>query len=411
MALLVLGEAQNLQGDTTSAVETLHEVLRLGRKHNDYFMIIGALTNLAQQLNWQGKRREAEALCHEAVKLSFDDSGHKRPMAGFSYITLAEMELHAGDLDSTFQHLMHGLEMSKKFAMAGFEISGKLVLGPLQHAMGQSEAALKTLHEIVQVVFDGTFTAYTDVSLALEADMRLKCDDIAGASAWAEKMTLPHPNSLPLTLMKEMEYLAYARYLLATNQADTALQLLDMLEESAAGCGRGLMVLSVRLVRARALAAQNRIEPAQAQLALAVKQAAPENYRLVFWQDGPAIAQMLPAVRHLAPDFVDSIIAAASDRYRLELMQPAPPATGATSPAPISTAVNPDDVEPLIEPLTEREIEVLQLIAEGQSNKEAAENLVVTVGTVKKHLSNIFGKLGVSSRTQAIARARELRVL
>ncbi len=403
MALLVLGEAQNLMGDTTSAVETLHQVLRLGRTHNDYFMMIGALTNLAQQLNWQGQRQQAEAMCHEAVKLSFDDRGQKRPMAGFSYITLAEMELHAGNLDSTFQHLMHGLELTKKFAMAGFEISGKLVLGPLQHAMGQSEAALKTLHEIVHVVVDGAYTSYAGVSLALEADMRLKCGDIAGAAEWAATITPPQPGGPPLSLMKEIEYMAYARYLLASNQVDAALQLLDTLEKSALQGGRGLVVLGLRLVRVRALAAQKRIEQAQEQLALAVKQAAPENYSLVFWQDGPEVAQLLPAVRHLAPEFVDSVMTAAAERYRLELMQPA-------APAP-SAAGAPSLADTLIEPLTEREIEVLQLIAEGQSNKEAAETLVVTVGTVKKHLSNIFGKLGVNSRTQAIARAREMRVI
>ena len=71
----------------------------------------------------------------------------------------------------------------------------------------------------------------------------------------------------------------------------------------------------------------------------------------------------------------------------------------------------PQKVQSLVEPLSERELEVLQLIAAGLSNKEVATSLVVTVGTVKKHLSNIFGKLGVNSRTQAVARARELDLI
>jgi ATP/maltotriose-dependent transcriptional regulator MalT len=65
----------------------------------------------------------------------------------------------------------------------------------------------------------------------------------------------------------------------------------------------------------------------------------------------------------------------------------------------------------LIEPLSDRELEVLQLIADGASNREIAQELVLAIGTVKKHISNIFGKLGVSSRTQAVARARQLNLI
>ena len=67
--------------------------------------------------------------------------------------------------------------------------------------------------------------------------------------------------------------------------------------------------------------------------------------------------------------------------------------------------------QPLIEPLSQRELEVLQLISDGASNREIAQELVLAIGTVKKHISNIFGKLGVSSRTQAVARARELDLI
>ena len=363
-------------------------------------MIIGSLTNLAQQLNWQGYRRQAEELCREAVKLSFDEKGRKRPMAGFAYITLAEMELQTSDLDNTYQHLMHGIDLTKKYAMAGFEISGKLVLGPLQHAMGQPEAALKTLHEIVQVVIQGNFESYLSVSLALEADMKLKAGDVSGVEPWARNIALPGDESL--SLMKEIEYMAYTRYLLATDQSDAALNLLDKLEKSAAQGGRGLVRLMVHIVRAKALAALTKTDQAQAELALAVQQADPEDYSLIFWQEGPEVVKLLPAVRHLAPDFVDGIIAAAVERYQLSSVEAIP------SPALSGPTMQPQG---LVEPLTEREIEVLQLISTGQSNKEAAATLVVTVGTIKKHLSNIFGKLGVKSRTQAIARARELGVL
>ena len=118
--------------------------------------------------------------------------------------------------------------------------------------------------------------------------------------------------------------------------------------------------------------------------------AAPEGYRRVFLDGGPAIAALLPGVRHVAPAFVDDL---------LSCLHPAPehgrPATG----------------QPLIEPLSERELEVLRLVAEGLSNSEIADKLFVSIGTVKTHVHNILGKLSADGRPRAIARARELELI
>ncbi|MCB0180259.1 MAG: response regulator transcription factor, partial [Anaerolineae bacterium] len=86
------------------------------------------------------------------------------------------------------------------------------------------------------------------------------------------------------------------------------------------------------------------------------------------------------------------------------------PITPTVKPPPIHQLLQPPD-QPLVEPLSERELEVLQLLAEGLTNQQIAEKLFVVIGTIKKHTSNIYGKLGVSNRTQAIARARELNLL
>jgi LuxR family maltose regulon positive regulatory protein len=116
--------------------------------------------------------------------------------------------------------------------------------------------------------------------------------------------------------------------------------------------------------------------------------AAPEGYQRAFLDEDRAILELLPDVRHLAPDFVD------------ELLSNSFPAT-----VP-SIRVN----QPY-EALSERELEVLRLVAKGYSNRQIAEALFVTLGTVKKHLNNIFGKLQIKNRTQAVSQARELNLL
>ncbi len=394
ITLLVLGEAQNLLGDTAGAIDTLHRALRLGRKNNDYFLTVGALVNLAQQYNWQGKRRNAEALCWQAIEQSMDDKGRLRPMAGFSYITLAEVELHTGNLETTHEHLHKGIALAEQYGMTGFNTSGKLVLAPLLYAMNQPYEALAVIQDILQTLMDGNFRSYTAILHSMEADFQLKIGNMAAVQAWAATVALPAAG--PLSLMRECELLVYARYLLATQQYQPAETLLTTIENSSRNAGRGLILMMTSLLQTLVYTALNQPEAATGALERAVKMASLEDYRLLFLQEGAALLNLLPAARHVAPDFVDNLLEMARHQKPVE----------ATPPPLRAEAAN-----LLPEPLTDREIEVLRLIAAGRSNKEAADALVVTVGTVKKHLSNIFGKLEVNSRTQAIARARALRLV
>ena len=123
----------------------------------------------------------------------------------------------------------------------------------------------------------------------------------------------------------------------------------------------------------------------------AVRLAAPEGYYRAFLDEGQAVLALLPGVRHLTPDFVDDLLGRV----------PAEPGRG--RPGAVK--------QPLVEPLSERELEVLGLVVEGLSNREIAEKLFLSVGTVKTHVHNIYGKLGVQGRPQAIARARDLGLL
>ena len=119
--------------------------------------------------------------------------------------------------------------------------------------------------------------------------------------------------------------------------------------------------------------------------------AEPEGYVRVFVDQGKGLVSLLhkAAQRGISPDYVARLLSALGEGTDAKLSAP----------------------QPLIEPLSERELEVLQLLATGRSNREIADELVLATGTVKKHLSNIYGKLNVQNRTHAVARARELKLI
>jgi LuxR family maltose regulon positive regulatory protein len=151
-------------------------------------------------------------------------------------------------------------------------------------------------------------------------------------------------------------------------------------------------LLAIHTLQALAHHATGHRTTALDRLSAAVRQAAPEGYRRVFLNEGLALRRLLPQVRSQAPGFVDELLAA----------------FGQQSPMTEQKAVQSTR---LLEPLTEREIQILRLIAAGRSNPEIAGQLYLSLNTVKWHVKNLYGKLQVSNRVEAAARAQELKIL
>jgi LuxR family maltose regulon positive regulatory protein len=201
-----------------------------------------------------------------------------------------------------------------------------------------------------------------------------------------------------LSYSREGEYLTLARVCIAQGRADPAgsflqdaLGLLDRLLSDAEAKARMGSVLEILILRALAFDAEGNRTQALASLERALLLAEPEGYIRLFLDEGePMLALLRQAyARGIAPDYVATLLSA----------------FGEQAPAAPSRAF------PLVEPLTERELAVLRLLVAGLSNAAMAQELVITVGTVKRHVNGIYGKLGVNSRTQAVARAHASHLL
>jgi LuxR family maltose regulon positive regulatory protein len=173
-----------------------------------------------------------------------------------------------------------------------------------------------------------------------------------------------------------------------------ALDLLNRLLQDAESKSRMSSTLEILVLQALVLDAQDRPTEAMARLRRALTLAEPEGYIRLFLDEGAPMVALLrrAAIHGIAPGYVTALLEAAGQQVTVEYQLPSSP------------------TRPLLEPLTEREREVLHLLADGASNREIADHLVLSVNTVKKHVLNICGKLGVQSRTQAIAKARSLNL-
>jgi LuxR family maltose regulon positive regulatory protein len=213
--------------------------------------------------------------------------------------------------------------------------------------------------------------------------------NLEAAARWVREQTLDPRDEI--SYQHQIGYLTLARILMAQNRADTALTLLERLLVQVESLGQMGRALDVLLLQSLALEDRGDTPHALIVLARALTLGQSEGYLRVFLDEGAPMAKLL---RHagshgVAPKYVARLLSQFDGGIR---------ATPATQ-------------QPLIEPLTERELQVLRLLADGLSNQALANKLVVAVGTIKTHTASLYRKLGVTSRTQAVARARELGLL
>jgi len=225
------------------------------------------------------------------------------------------------------------------------------------------------------------------------------------ASHWAQDSGLDRSDS-PVTYLYEAENLTLARLLIAQHNLNAAESLLLRLHGVAASAERNGGLIEILILQAITFTAQNRSEEAFAALERALTLAEPEGYIRTFVDEGEALMEVIRnwrLVRRKDPTELQTRLMIYADKL-LEAF------TDAAPQLPIEPANSSVLQSSLVDPLSARELEVLHLIAEGLSNDAIAQKLFLSTGTVKVHLKHIYGKLDVNSRTQAVARLRELNL-
>jgi LuxR family transcriptional regulator, maltose regulon positive regulatory protein len=352
-----------------------------------------------------GRLRGAEQTYRRALARMTPPGRSPLPAASLQHIGLAEVLRQRGDLDRARRHANDGLELCRQIVSTEPVSAGLATLAWIQYASGDRASARATADEAARVVPSAHVVSLFNPGPAERARLLLALGETDEVHRWVVERGLRETDAP--TYSREREHLVLARLLLAQGAPERALPLLGRLHAAAVTQGRTGSAIEVRVVQALAFDAASKSDCALDALEDALVLAAPEGYVAVFADEGPPMTDLLRrlvsfAQRGHRPASGEELLG-----YAIRLLS-APPRPGDDVASP---AVRIAGSTVLVEPLTERECEVLLLLAEGRSNREIAERLVVTLDTVKKHLTHIFGKLGAVSRTQAVARARELKLL
>jgi LuxR family maltose regulon positive regulatory protein len=385
----LLGQVLEAKGDVAAAADVYREAVRSERGAGIEVGALVVLFNLVLALNELGRRREALTVCRRAAEERTFPPGRGLPVTDGIQLAWSVLSYEANELERAEEQVMRALDHADRANIADGVVWGRLILARVHLARGELGQARQIAQEGRRYVTDRDL--YEGKALwfaAIEAQANLLAGDLAEATHWAE-MAGFSPGDVPHH-WDDPQYLTYVRVLLAQNRLEDAQKLLDTMERTASQGGRRRKLITIDLLQAAAHRAAGRTEQAVARVEKALSLAAPEGYCRAFLEEGPAIVDLLPRVRHVAPTFVSEVLEAASTK-------------GAGHPAPQPQA--------LVEPLSGRELEILHLIAAGRTNPEIAELLYLSLNTVKWHAKNLYGKLHVGSRVEAVARARELELL
>jgi LuxR family maltose regulon positive regulatory protein len=243
---------------------------------------------------------------------------------------------------------------------------------------------------------------------ALRAQLCLWQGDVAAAARWANASHLSNDDHF--TIGREIEYLTFVRVLFAQTRYDEAITLLDRLQHTVEADGRIRCLLGILVLQALAFKSQGQMQQATQTLERALTLAEPEGYIRTFVDEGAPMVELLRQFMRDQQKASQSDSSRALQSYVMKLLAAFPPelVPAAVQSHKTSAAL---PASYLVDPLSERELEVLKLIADGLSNSEIARKLFVATSTVKRHINNIYAKLNVHTRTQAVTKGRELKVL
>jgi LuxR family maltose regulon positive regulatory protein len=365
------------------------------------FLAMRVCYDLGKVQRARGNLDAALATYRQALDTAGTDSSQP-PHMGLAHVGLAQVLYERNELTAALDHATQGVTLCRRLAFTPALATGLAVLARIRYAQGDAAGALDAMGEAGRVEPSPQVITLFNAVPSQRARLLLAQGDVQAAAQWATAAGLS-PGDEP-DYPREPAYLVLARVLLAQNDPGPALTLLQRLLDAAASNGRVGSIIEIQALRALALAACGDHTSALDALIEALTRARRHGYVRALTDEGAPMRALLTqlsaarpgpqhAARRIDPGYLAALVRACGPAGA------APPHRPAVAPPGMA------------EPLTDRELEVLRLLAAGRSNQRIAHDLVVALDTVKKHVTHVLGKLGAANRTEAADRARQLGLI
>jgi LuxR family maltose regulon positive regulatory protein len=392
-----LAEAHRTADDLEAASAAFAETAELGRAAGHEYLVLRAMSRQAKLQVARGRLRKADHLLQRALLFAVERGGDSLPATGEVHVVIGELLYERDELEAAADRLKEGIRLAERMGQLDTLVEGYVALSRVEMAQGNVESALERAREASKLAErSGAAEAIVEAA-AWNARLHLTRNDSTAAVLELERIAgVP---AVSVSMVRESAQIARARLTVARGEHEEALRLLEGLRQSTEAAGRTGKLIEILTLQAVALWERNRREQAVGSLTRALALAEPEGYVRTLVDEGAKVGELLSAILEARqrghPDATRTPARYLTKLLAIHAQESATPGAG----------------ERLSEPLSERELEVLALVASGKSNLEIASSLFVSLSTVKTHINNLYRKLGARSRTQAIARARDLDLI
>ncbi len=369
-----LAIAYQYQGERAAARDAYQQAIAMSETSGNYFVNVLATTGLGIVQEANNQLHQAAESYQRVLKLVVDPN---QPIGCSAYLGLARIYYEWNDLDAAQAYGERGVRLAQQIESIDSAAGGEIFLARLKLAQGDTAGASAMLDAVEQVIRQRNFVRQIPVAAAARVLICLRQGDLQPAAH------LAHAHDLPL---------CQARVYLAQGHPTKALAVLKSYRQQMDAKDWHDEQLKTRVLQALAYHQKGDTDEAVAVLGEALALAAPSGFIRIFIDESQPMQELLSeaVACGIMPDYTRRLLTA----FHTEPRQA----------KPVSS-------QPLIEPLSERELEILALVTEGLSNREISERLFISLSTVKGHNQTIFDKLQVKRRTEAAARARELGLI
>ena len=385
-----LGNALNYAGQLNEAKKAFQEAIQIAREIDSLSLALFSYCSLGEVFRDEGRLSEAEKTYQQVLLFAEELTGQQEiPLTGFAIFELGVIARERNEFDEAIKLLDKGVKLCREWQQGEALAIGLMELAETHRLHGAFAECETALNDVRQVAADISPWAANLVE-GFAARLALSRGEVTKAIQWASQTDLDQ-ESHEIGFERFSDCLPLIRLHIATGHPQKALSLTEYLIARDRGIGRKGRLLDVLALRAAALIELNQTNQAMQVLTEAIQIAAPENIVRPFLDEG---ARLLSCLRKLP-----------SSPYREDLLTILQERQQPSSSSPKNEQTS------MVEPLNEREIAVLRLMAAGRSNSEIGEELFLSVNTIRWYASQIYTKLGVKNRSAAAARSRELGIL